>query len=156
MIIRTLCNTCLQPFELMLEASDLELVKQISDQAGETCPCPRLCGGAILLVMDPTFSQMTNDPRLKNPLRVSGKELFKAVNGAGLPDEIPNDPNVVLAMLKSSPISDASIEVVGKDVLLHELRLQNGVTIHLASGLRGAHVLKMTKEREHARPATDR
>ena len=156
MIIRTLCNTCLQSFELMLEASDLELVKQISDKEGHTCPCPRLCGGSILLVMDPLSSEMATDSRLKSPLRLGGKELFKAVGGAGLPDEIPRDPDVLRAMLKSSSIWDVSIEAVGNDVFLHEIQLTNGVTIHLASGLRGAHVLKMTKEREHARSANPR
>lgn len=146
-MIRTLCNTCLQSFELILEASDLELVRQISDDLGHTCLCPRLCGGSILLVGDDTSREMARDSRLRDPLRLSGKELYKAVLGAGLPDEIARDEAVLQSMLIANSITDVSIEKVGDVLYLHEIRLVNGVTLHLTSGQRGAQVLKMTKER---------
>ncbi len=149
MIIRTLCNSCLQTFELVLEASDLSLVKQIADETGHTCPCPRLCGGSILLVGDETSKQMATDSRLKTPLRITGKELYKAIHGSGLPDEIPRDADVLESMLKANDVTGVSVEKVNDTIYLHELYLSNGVTVHLASGQRGAQVLKMTKERDN-------
>ena len=65
MIINSLCNSCLQPFRLIIEPADVSLVKEISDEAGETCPCPRMCGGSINLVGDPVIKTMSDDRRLK-------------------------------------------------------------------------------------------
>lgn len=147
MMIFSLCNTCLQPYTVLVEASDVELIKQIADDMGHTCPCPRLCGGRINLVGDPLISEMTKDRRLKESMTLSGKELYQAVNGLGLPDEIPKTIEVVAAMLKSSPIEHLDVEEQQGKIFLHEILLQNGVTIHLGSGQFGAQVLKMTKER---------
>ncbi len=147
MIIRTLCNSCLQPYEIILEASDLSLLKQISDAEGHTCPCPRLCGGSVLLAGDEVARAMTSDRRLKDPIRIGGKELYRAVLGAGLPDEIARDGKVVESLLKSTSIKEVVVEEVGSTIFLHEIHLSNGVIMHLTSGQRGAQVLKMTKER---------
>ena len=56
MIILSLCNSCLQPYQLLIQPSDTELVKQIASQDGHLCPCPRLCGGQINLVGSPLIS----------------------------------------------------------------------------------------------------
>lgn len=147
MIIRTVCNTCLSSFQLLVEASDVELVKQIADDKGQTCPCPRLCGGRIFLTHDPVGRALANDPRLRPALPISGKELFQAVNGLGLPDEVPVGVEIIEAMLKSSKVSSVSVQLMRGHVYLHELHLENGITLHLTAGPHGAEVLKMTKER---------
>lgn len=147
MILNTVCNSCLSSFQLLVEASDIELIKEISDEKGESCPCPRLCGGRIFLLKDPTVDLMSKDKRLKDPLHISGKELYKAVHGLGLPDEIPTESVVVESMLKSAAVTAVSVQEIHGKVYLHEIRLANGVTLHLGSGQYGAHVLKMTKER---------
>jgi hypothetical protein len=145
MVINSLCNTCLQPFELMLEASDLPLIKQISDPEGNLAPCPRLCGGFINLVGEPTLTVMAKDRRLKKPLRIGGKELYQAVNGLGLPDEIPSSSELIQALLKSETVKKAIIEDSNGRLYLHELHMSGGTIIHLTGGLKGAEVLKVTK-----------
>lgn len=111
------------------------------------CPCPRLCGGSINLVLDPTIVAMSTDKRLRDPILLTGTELYQAVNGMGLPDEIPKDPIVVQSLLKSSAIAAVVVEEVNGKIYLHEMILDTGVTIHLGSGQRGAQIIKLTKER---------
>ncbi len=147
MIINSLCNSCLQPYRILIEISDVELIKQISDENGITCKCPRLCGGRINLIGDPTISLMADDPRLKDPLHITGRELYCAVNGLGLPDEIPKSQDIVFALMKANTVEGISIEETNGRLYLHEINLQNGITIHLGSGAFGAQILKITKKR---------
>lgn len=147
MILLSLCNSCFQPYQVLLQPSDVELVKQVADEGGQSCPCPRLCGGKINLIGDATISAMGKDRRLKDPIHITGRQLYQAVNGLGLPDEIPTDALVVDSLLKSNKLTGSVVEEVNGRLYLHELKLENGITIHLAAGQRGAQVLKMTKER---------
>lgn len=147
MIIYSLCNTCLQPYQLLIESSDIGLIQQIMDETGNTCECPRKCGGRINLVGDPTIEAMSKDIRLKNPLSISGKELYQAVNGLGLPDEVPKSTDTVSAILRAEKINEVSIGEIQERIYLHEIKMTGGITIHLGSGPYGAQILKMTKER---------
>lgn len=145
MIINSLCNSCLQPFQILLESGDADLIRQLSEaDEGRMCLCPRLCGGKINLFGDPTISVMAD--KLREPMTLTGKELYKAVNGMGLPDEVPKDVEVVKALLKSNKVADLYLEEINGRLFLHELKLENGYTVHLAAGARGAQVLKVTKE----------
>jgi len=145
-ILNALCNSCLQPLQILIEGSDAPLIRQIADENGTTCKCPRLCGGHINLIGDPTIEQMANDPRLKTPMKITAKELYKAVNGAGLPDEVSISKETLDALLKAGKVVGTKLEDAHGKLYLHELLLDNGLTIHLASGLRGSQVLKVTKE----------
>lgn len=147
MIIHSLCNTCFQPYELLVETSDVELLKQVSDELGHTSPCPRLCGGTINLVGDRTITEMTQDRRMRDPLRISGKELYQAINGLGLPDELPLTEDVVDLLLDSKVVVFSYNEVDGK-FYLSEIVFAGGRSMHLTSGPRGAQILKITKVRE--------
>lgn len=147
MILHTLCNTCLQAYQLLLEVTDIPLVKQLSDESGHTCPCPRLCGGTISLVPDVTIESMSKDPRLKHPIHLSGKQLFQAVKGLGLPDEIPQSRTVFDLALAGRVKKFELDEIEGK-FYLQSLEFDNGVTFHLGSGRYGAQVLKLTTERK--------
>lgn len=147
MIIMSLCNSCLQPYQVLVEPSDIPLIKQIADDTGHTCPCPRLCGGVINLVGDDTINAMVNDRRLKESVRITGKELYQAINGLGLPDEVPASFDTVEAMLRAFPTEKVVMQDVHGKVYLHEIHLKNEVVIHLGSGAHGAQVLKMTKKR---------
>lgn len=150
MILYTMCNSCLQPYELLLQESDLHLVKQLVEDGTMHCSCPRLCGGKIFLGSDETVKQMSTDPRLKDAMKITGKQLYQAVNGMGLPDESPTNLESVVAMLIAHPIKSVGAEEVGGKVYLHELHLSNGVTVHLSSGHKGAQVLKLTKGKPNA------
>lgn len=150
MIINSLCNGCFQPFQLLVEPNDVHLVKEIADEAGDTCPCPRLCGGRINLVGDPVIGAMAKDRRLKQPMSITGKQLYQAVNGMGLPDEVPKSGEVVNAILIANNVVKASWEEdPSGNIYLHELTLKNGMVVHLTSGARGAQVLKVTKGAEN-------
>lgn len=145
MIVRSLCNTCLQRFELLLKPGDAPLLRQIAQESGKFCPCPRLCGGMINLQHDPAIEQLQEGPRLRDPMTLTGAQLYQAVNGAGLPDEIPKDEAVIDSLLRANHIVKCALEHVGDRIYLHELHLSNGSVIHLAAGGRGAQVLKVTR-----------
>lgn len=146
MIVNAFCQTCLQPFVLLIQASDVELVKSISTNEGRTCPCPRLCGGEINLTGSVTVREGV---KLRDPVELTGLQLFKAVGGLGVPDEIPKDPAVIDALLKTKKVVSVDLEEFSGNFYLNELRLEGGITVHLASGARGARVLKITKESPH-------
>jgi hypothetical protein len=143
-ILFSVCNSCLQPFQVRLDVSDPPLVKQMMDENG-FCPCPRLCGGKINLVQGERFTDLAKDPRLRPEMTITAKELFRAINGMGLPDEVPKDLLTLDALLRSSTITLTVGEEVGKNIYLHELHLSNGVVIHLTAGQKGAQVMKIVK-----------
>ena len=147
MIINSLCNTCMQPFQVIVQSDEADLLRQLSQEdEGRMCKCPRLCGGKINLIGDPVIEAMAE--KLREPMTLTGKELYAAVLGAGLPDEIVKDPEVIRALLLADKVVDVDLEQIGGRVYLHELRLAGGVILHLAAGARGSQVLKVTKERK--------
>lgn len=147
MIVQSLCNKCYQPYTILLDPSDLPLIKQLASDDGRFVSCPRLCGGQINITMDHDVATMSKDRRLREPMNITGKQLYKAVNGAGLPDEISCSAVTILALLQANKVGSVAFESVGQDLYIHEIRLGDGVVIHLTAGQRGAKVLKITKER---------
>lgn len=149
MILMAACNSCLGTFEIhFFEAHEIYLVQELSKDGGKTVPCPRLCGGKINIAPDPTIAEMVT--KLKGPVTLNGLELYQAINGLGLPDERPKDPWTVSAALKAYRVVDAVVENYRGRAYLHELRLEDGTTIHLTGGAHGAMVLKLTKGEVHA------
>jgi hypothetical protein len=120
----------------------VELVKQVSTDEGRKCPCPRLCGGEINLVDEP---KLVEGIRLRDPIELTGLQLFQAVNGLGLEDEIPKSSVVIDSLLKTLRVVSVDLEEVNGNFYLNELRLERDVVVHLTSGVRGARVLKITK-----------
>lgn len=144
MLIRSLCNTCFQVYEITILPEDAFLLKDLATDG--LAPCPRLCGGQINLEASPGIEALVEEKKLRDPLSISMKELYKAVHGAGLPDEIPKSPEAVEAILRSTPIVRVKVEMVEKLIYLNEIELANGLTVHLTSGPRGATVLKITRK----------
>ena len=64
------------------------------------------------------------------PMRVTGKQLYQAVNGLGLQIEIPGLVRSHEALLVRSDVVEPSRKF-NKAVFLHEIKLKNGSTIHL-------------------------
>jgi hypothetical protein len=153
MIIRSVCNSCFSTFVITLMPDDVSLVRQVVDEKGHSAPCPRLCGGRINMVGDPNIDQVSKLVQ-KDPTHITGKQLYQAINGAGLPDELPKDILTLVALLKAHKVEDVKMEEIHGRFYLHELTLENGVTLHLSGGPRGAQVLKVTKppRRTDARP----
>jgi hypothetical protein len=145
MIVQSLCQTCFQPYELVYLPPEIPLIKEISDEEGLTCPCPRLCGGRINVVPDSTITDMISGRRLAPVMILTGQGLFKAVQGAGLPDEIAKSPEAIDSLLKANQVVQTTVGEWNGKIYLHELYLSNGTIIHLSSGLVGAQVLKITR-----------
>lgn len=145
MIILSLCNTCLQPYQLMIEPGEVALVRQIASEDGLTCPCPRSCKGQINLVGDPTIAAMADDRRLREPLTLTGKQLYQAVQGLGLPDEVPKDTQVLDSLFRANKVLKVDLEEHQGKIYLHEIHFENGMVIHLASGHKGAQILRVDK-----------
>lgn len=151
MIVRSFCNCCFQAYELMIQQSDLHLMKEIADETGHTAKCPRLCGGHINLVGSSEIESMMEGRRLQTPMRITGTQLYQAINGLGLPDEIPLNKDVV-EMLLNTQIESFEIDTSSGVIYLSELRFAGGRVLHLTSGPRGAQVLKITKARTTVTP----
>ena len=143
MLIHSLCDKCYQSFKLVLEPADLELVKQVSDAQGFSAPCPKLCGGRINLVGNPSWGGIRF--YAGDAMTVTGKEFYKAVMGGGLPQELPKSAGEIESILKSGKITDMLMEVYNDQVYLHELEIDKETIIHLCSGAKGAQILKITK-----------
>ena len=73
-------------------------------------------------------------------------QLYQAVNGLGLADEVPKDMTVIDSVLKANKIVSIDLQEANGNYYLNELRLEGGIIVHLTSGARGARVLKITKE----------
>lgn len=146
MIINSICDTCLQSYTILVQASDVDLVRQIADDEGLSCPCPRLCGGHINLV----GGKLLDVAGLKPPIHLTGVQLYQSVNGMGLPDELPRDAVTVDAMLRANPVVKCDVTEFDGAVFLNELHLNNGIVVHLTAGARGAQVLKVTKRSSDA------
>ena len=145
MIVKSGCSTCFQTYKLLIQVSDLDLVKQVSSDDGQRSACPRLCGGEINLTGEPILPP--EKFQLRDPIELTGRQLYQAINGLGLPDEVPKDVIVIDSILKTHKVVGADVEEFGGNFYLNELRLEGGLTLHLTAGSRGARVLKITKER---------
>lgn len=147
MIQKSLCTRCFQAYVITIEAGDKALYAQMQDDGSiikNLISCPRKCGGFITPLN-------SDDIRLKAPvfayaLSLTVPELYKAVNGAGLPDEVPKDLDAINALLLVHRVNETMLEEVGRQFLLHGLKLSNGFTIHLGCSPKGPCIVKITKE----------
>lgn len=133
----------------MIVPEEIQIIKQIADATGHLAPCPRLCGGTINLVGDPGIEKIIDGVKLREPLSITGTELYRAVSGMGLPDEINFNEDVAVSFLKSNRIVEVKTEAYNDRVYINELKLDNGYTIHLSAGIKGAEILKVTKGFTH-------
>ena len=78
-------------------------------------------------------------------MAVTGRQLYQAVLGMGLPDEVPKSTEMVDSILRANRVVKVSVEEHEGKLYLHELHLENGSVVHLASGMKGAQVLKVTR-----------
>lgn len=147
MTFLSVCNRCLQSYELTILQKDKELVSQLEDATG-FAKCPRHCGGFINLYPVTEFTALRDGNVLaRDPMQLTAKELYGAVFGAGLPDEIPRHPELVESILKANKVVGVKLEQTDErsGIYLHEIVLENGLTIHLGGGI-GPRVVKITKE----------
>jgi len=142
MFLITICNSCYARFDVTIAPETSHLLAQMADEDG-LAPCPRHCGGKINMTGDVTITSIAQEQ--KEQVHLTTMELYRAIHGAGLPDEIPKSGELVEAMLKTHKVKDALVEEVGDRIFVHELVLENGSTIHLTAGGRGAQVLKVTR-----------
>lgn len=152
MILRAICNSCYQRYEItggLDMKTSTAMISQLTDEAGMGI-CPRQCGGKINLTNDATIDAVGE--YLKEPLHLTVTELFQAIGGMPLPDEVPQSVETLTAMLLAHRAVGATMEDSNGRVYLHELKLDNGCTIHLCAGGRGAQVLKITRRPSESAP----
>jgi hypothetical protein len=132
------CATCKSAFEIRFEKpSDISLLSHMLVNGQVDCVCPRKCTGRI--------AQQAQFAEGVFPLSVTVQELFQAVSGMPLPDEVPKSAIFVLSLLKSERVLEARCEEEGGSIFLHSITLTNGCTIHLCASGRGPQVLKITR-----------
>jgi hypothetical protein len=147
--IHSLCNSCLQAYDLEFTSVDKDLIGQIEVQAG-MARCPRHCGGLINIGPVQEFKHVvTEGNRLfKDPIHLTAQELYAAIYGNGLPDEIPRDIDVVESLMIAHKVVGTTLEMAPTgEIYLHSLKLSNDVTVHLGGGM-GPRVVKITKPRK--------
>lgn len=151
MAIRSICNSCFQAFEIACApqnpADDSVVSAMLADGllVEGMLPCPKGCGGRINFFADETIDQLVLGPNMREPLSLTVAELYKALHGGGLPEEIPKSAEVVDALLRANMIASADVEERSGRVYLHVLRLSNGLNIHLSPGVYGAQVTKIVR-----------
>ena len=72
-------------------------------------------------------------------------QFISAINGMGLPSETVTHVEPIVAMLKSSRVVDVKAFERDGRCFIHEISLDNGVTLHLAASGYGAVVYKATR-----------
>jgi len=76
------------------------------------------------------------------------EQFFSAMCGFGLPEEISIEPESVVAFLKSAKVVDVKVETspTGR-VVLHQIDLENGLSLHLSSSSYGPTIFKITRRK---------
>lgn len=143
-LIRSVCNTCFQAYVLRISDSEKSLLSEILDASGESCPCPRNCGGSIPLQNSQEFTDM--HAILREPLSITGTELYQAVNGLPLPDEVVKDLEVVKHLSRPENVKYITLSEHDGQVYVSDISLNDGMKLHLTAGPRGALLFKITKQ----------
>lgn len=144
MIIKTFCNTCGSAFDIMVSPLEVTLVRDVMDKNSQAL-CPRMCGGKVLL--DPSVDLTPMTGILKAPVTLTGREFYKAVHGAGMPDEIPKSVETTEALLLSKRVVGVDAEQRNERIYITKLKLEGGLVMYLTAGVFGAVVTKITKEK---------
>lgn len=159
MIQKSLCSRCYQAFIISFENGDSVLFEQMQPEYTKDKPignwvvCPRKCGGFLTPLNDAEVR--LKSPAFSHAMSVTVKELYKAVFGGGLPDEVPKDLDAINALLLVHRVNETILEEVNGFFYLHGLKLNNGFTVHLGGSPHGACIVKITKEKEAANGVGD-
>ena len=111
-------------------------------------PCVRQCGAKMTRIPGGEWEtwKSSHDEGILKLYELSMAELFRAMSGFGLPDELQVEPEYVKALLLSNPITDLLLQRSDSGrTVIKRLDLKNGLSIHLASSPRGATVYKITR-----------
>lgn len=140
MIDNGLCNSCFQRYVLTVRPQERGL---LTWDENNLLACARGCGGKVLFGQDAV--SMAEGAQLATPLHVTATEYYKALGGMGLPDEVTDDPDIIEALLKAHRVLEVKLEQAMGRIFIHEVQLENGMTVHLSAGAKGAQVLKVTR-----------
>jgi len=147
-ILRSACETCFQRFLISIEEDAVGLLSDLKGD-DDLCMCPRLCGGMINVSRDSAIELVIDSlssKQVKEPIHLTVKELYRAVHGGGLPDELPKSGYATNKLLEGQIIKKVVLDDRGDgEVYLQELVLGNGLIIHMSSGLFGAQILKIVE-----------
>jgi hypothetical protein len=148
------CPTCKVLVRISGEIHDIRRVTDLATTGYHKCVTTG-CGGSMNRISyKEAAAYYANETKHSHVelLELSAQEFLKAVVGFGLPNEINADPEIVESLLKSNQIVSVEItksKTPGRSVL-NSLSLNNGLTIHVASGAEGPTVYKITRKNDRA------
>lgn len=156
MMLLVVCKACAAVYRIDTGSVDpveaQSLVGMRSDWWPNRYPCV-LCGG--MAEMADSIDPAALAAMAKYDL--TPQEAFAAFNGLGLPDEQDCGPAAVKEVLQSSGVKDVVVEQLrgSNRSILRRIVMEDGRTLHLASGAMGALVYRISKPRSHVQEMLD-
>lgn len=136
------CAGCRELFQLEGEHEPLE-----DDLRRGTVKCP-LCFQLAVSMTSFTMGEPVGH-------QLTAQQFWMATNGFGMPDEIVTEPEAVEAMLLAHKIKKVKLHhSASRRVVVEELELDNGITLHFTASGEGAVIFKSTRTKEKKEDAS--
>jgi len=136
------CPECHEQFQLIGEHEAL-----LNDLNRGPVKCP-VCFSVSVV---PTTIRKTGQPIAE----LTAQQFWTATNGFGMPDEIVTEPETIEAMLLAHRIKGVKLHhTVSRRVVVSELELDNGITLHFTASGEGAVIFKSTRTKEKKEDAS--
>ena len=82
-------------------------------------------------------------------VELTAQQFWVATNGFGMPDEMVTEPEAIEAMLLAHKIKKVKLHhSASRRVVVDELELDNGITLHFTASGEGAVIFKLTRTKE--------
>lgn len=132
------CHNCQAKFELKGEHEPLD-----KDVAKGAVKCPMCFDFSVVR------TSIKNKHKGQAPTELTKQQFWMATHGFGLPDELVTEPEAVEAMLLAHQVKRVKLgHTVSKHVIIYELELSNGITLHFTASGAGAVIFKSTRTKE--------
>jgi len=132
------CHSCDAKFDLRGDHEPLE-----EDVKKGAVKCPMCFDYSVVL------TSVKNKLKGQVPTELTKQQFWAATHGFGLPDELVTEPEVVEAMLLAHRVKKVNLaKTVSGHVVIYELGLDNGITLHFTASGAGAVIFKSTRTKE--------
>lgn len=160
------CDSCLQVIRVQGDPEELCRLIAQNPTWKDRLPCVNSgCSGPLKLLTEDVLALLSNvlEPGLIGVVDLTPREMFQALCGFGLPEEVGQAPEVVVALLRSTSISDVAVRISPSGrTIIDRLDLSNRLSIHLAASPDGAVAFKITRgkhaqqlEHDHSNLSSD-
>lgn len=143
------CDACLMAVIVVGDPDDIRRLITHHPMWKDGLPCVREGCLEKMYQLDVLPDMLRSQANVLEQVELTPEELFRAMGGFGLPEEIGFAPEMVRALLLSSKVVGMSADkVVSGRVILDRLDLEDGTSLHLASSRQGPVVFKVTRRRD--------